>query len=347
MYGAIYLMKMSEQRKILSIGDSFAVTLPKQWSRANALKKGDVVSIKIQRDKTLNIIPGYGIHEKMRELHLLIDVNEDGRSIVRSIIAGFLDGYTSIKLTSKKFFSAEQIRAIREITSRLYMMITESEAGRIAIETLLDETKTAVTTSVERMHMITYSMSKDLLSSLRNENLNLVKTVVSFEDDVDNLMFLILRLIRLAAIQPSLANQFGLDPLDCLDIQTLVHRIERIADHVTIIAKSHIWLIENGISIPENLLSIIIRAAEIAFSSYNQSVESFLSKDVSYTNEIIDKESEIEELYMKITPMPYLDDDENKSSSLTQLVLIREGIRKISHYSADIAELTINRTYQS
>lgn len=347
MYEAINLMKMIEQRKILSIGDSFAITLPKQWSRANALKKGDVVSIKLQRDKTLNIIPGRGIHERKRELHLLIDVNEDRRSIVRSIIAGFLDGYNSITLTSKEFFSAEQLIAIREITSRLYMMITESEAGRIAIETLLDETKTAVTTSVERMHMITYSMCKDLLSSLQNENLNLAKTVVSFEDDVDNLMFLILRLIRLAAIQPSLANQYGLDPIDCLDTQTLVHRIERIADHVIIIAKSYIWLIENDVCIPENLLSIIIRAAETAFSSYNQSVESFLLKDVSHTNEIINKESEMEELYMKITPMPYLYDNENESSSLTQLVLIRESIRKISHYSADIAELTINRTYQS
>lgn len=337
---------MSEKRKILSLGDSLAVTLPKPWIRTNNLRKGEVVSMKVQRDQTLLIAPDSDAQERRRELHLLIDADESNRSVVRSIIAGFLDGYSSIKLTSGRFFSVDQQKAIREITNKLYMMIIKSSTSHIVIETLLNEWKISATSSIQRMHMITYSMCMDILNSLKKANLDLVKTMLSLENDVDQLMFFILRLIRLAAIEPSLARKLELDPLDCLDIQTLVHRIERIADHIEIIARSHIALIENEIHIPEKLLSTIIKAAEIAFSSYDRAVKSFLLKDVSQTNEIIDKEGEIEELYMKITPLPYLS-DENDTSSLTQLVLIRESIRKISHYSANIAELTINSTYIS
>ena len=51
--------------------------------------------------------------------------------------------------------------------------------------------------------------------------------------------------------------------------------------------------------IPEDLMSILISAAEIAFTSYDLSVQAFFSKDESSTNEIIDKEEEIEELFKK------------------------------------------------
>jgi len=327
----------------MALGASLVVTLPRAWLRANDLKKGEMVSVQVQRDQALLVSPVLGVKEEKRELHLLIEADEGVKSIVRSLIAGFLDGYSSIKLTSKRFFTVDQQNAIRDVTSRLYMMIIGSEANRIEIETLLDESKTSVFLSVERMHAITYSMCRDILNSLREPNLGLMKAMDPLESDVDHLMYLILRLIRQALIKPSLASQLQLDLPDCLDIQTLVHRIERIADHLKIIANSLIWLTEKDVRIPEDTLSTLVLTAEIAFSSYDLSVKSFLSKDVSRTNEIIDKEAEIGELYTKITPLPSFGDE--SALSLNQIILIRESIRKISHYSADIAELTIDRTY--
>lgn len=335
---------MSDQRKIMSLGASLVVTLPKPWVSANKLEKGETVSVKIQKDQTLLISPGPGFEGGKRELHLIIEPDESMSSIERNIIAGFLDGYTTIRLASKTFFSIDQQNAIRETSSKLYMMIVESEASHIVLETLLDESKMSVSTSIERMHVITYSMCRDVLNSLKEPNIGLIKTVISLENDVDRLMFLTLRLIRLAAIRPALAGQMGLDIIDCLDIQTLVHRIERIADHVAIIANSLIGLIERGAEIPEEVLETLVKAAGVAFSSYDQSVTSFILRDVSVTNEIINNETEIEDLYMKITPLQH-PGDLNDVSSISNIVLIRESIRKISHYAADIAELTINRTY--
>lgn len=142
----------------------------------------------------------------------------------------------------------------------------------------------------------------------------------------------------------SRARELKIDQLDCLDFQTLVHRIERIADHNTNIAKSVIALIESKMEIPEEMMSILIKAAEIAFTSYDNSVQSFLSKDVSNTNDIIDKEKEIEELFKKITPLPLFSDE---TYLLSHIIFIRESTKKICHYAADIAELAIDRTYKS
>jgi hypothetical protein len=48
-----------EQRKIMSLGrSSLVISLPKYWVELNELKQGDVVSIAINRDRSLAIFPG-------------------------------------------------------------------------------------------------------------------------------------------------------------------------------------------------------------------------------------------------------------------------------------------------
>jgi hypothetical protein len=84
------------------------------------------------------------------------------------------------------------------------------------------------------------------------------------------------------------------------------------------------------------------RAAEIAFSSYDQAVKGYLTKNVGQTNEIIDRKKLIDELYGGITPLTM----EAQPSVLSNIINIRESIKNISHHAARIAELTIDRAYR-
>lgn len=336
-----------EQRKIVALGkSSLVVSLPKTWLKRNNLDRGDRVSLDIQRDGSLVIHPVIDVREDKKEIHLYIKADENEDSIIRRIIGSYLDGYTAIKLTSAKIFTVSQQKAIRQIVGTLYMMIMESEASSILLQTLIDESKASVTSGIERMHIITYSMCRDILTSIKNWDEDLARSVVSLEDDVDQLMFLLLRLIRGAAISPSLANQLSLDTVDCLDYQTLVNRIERIADHNTNIANSVIALIEGNMNVPKKIMIALVRTAEIAFTSYDMAVQCFLSKDIAPTNGIIDKQKEIEEIYKEITPLPQFGEPD-ETSILSHIITIRESIMKISHHAADIAELTIDRAYKS
>ena len=122
------------------------------------------------------------------------------------------------------------------------MRIMESDAKNIYIQTLIDESKASVVSSLRRMHLISSSMCRDALSSMKNRDAKLARAVFTLDDDVDHFSFFLLRLLRSATIDPTLANQLELEPIDCMDFQTLVHRIEHVADHATNIAKNIIML---------------------------------------------------------------------------------------------------------
>jgi hypothetical protein len=51
--------------------------------------------------------------------------------------------------------------------------------------------------------------------------------------------------VRRAAVDPTLANQLAVGPIDCLDYQTLIHRIEQVSDQAANVAK-HIIMMEGG-----------------------------------------------------------------------------------------------------
>jgi phosphate uptake regulator len=335
-----------EQRKIMALGkSSLVVSIPKTWLKMNTLNRGDMVSMDIQSDGSLVVHPATTPKEKKKEIHLLVEAEEHEESIIRRIIGSYLNGYNIIKLTSAKIFTVNQQRAIRQIISTLYMMVMESEASSIILQTLIDESKASVVSGIERMHIITYSMSRDILRSIEDWDIELPRSVVSLEEDVDQLTYFLTRLIRGAALNPSLANQLGLDPLDCLDYQTLVHRIERIADHNTNIANSVIALIENEIEVPDDLLSTLTEAAKIAFTSYDEAVNGFLSKNIDLTNEIIDRQKKIMVLFKEITPLPRFGKSW-ETAPLSQIIAMRDSIKNISHHAADIAEVTIDRAYR-
>jgi phosphate uptake regulator len=335
---------MMEQRKLIPLGSSsYAITLPKDWVDRNRLEGGDVISVMVQRDGSLRVHPLDSYKEDISKVRLDVGTHDGPDSITRRIIGCYLDGYIHIELRAEKIFTPSQQEVIRSLLGRLYMMIIESDASRILLETLIDESRASVHSSVERMHIITHSMCRDTLEAFKEGNRELASSVMTLERDVDQLMFLLLRSIRCAAVNPVLANQLELDILDCLDYQSLIHAIEEVADHAYTMARSIISLIDKGLEPPERVKTILVEAAEIAFTSYNNAVKGYFSKDLEPTNEIIDNKKVITELYREITPMPRF--QESSTSLISNMIILRENIMSIGRHAADIAELTIDRAY--
>ena len=295
---------------------------------------------------SLFVYPSNGLPKEVRSIDIRLSAKESDASMTRKIIGAYMDGYTLVNLKSEKTFNPSQQAAIRRISGTLYMMIIESEASSITLEALIDEDRASVLSGVERIHLITYSMFRDTLNALKNGDKTLAESVIPLENDVDQLMFFLLRLIRSSAQNLSLGNRLGLDPLDCLEYQNLVQSIERVADHVSAMAKSTVELINNGVKLATNVSECLIKAAEIAFSSYDLAVRCFLSSDVEPTNEIIDSENIINNLCKELTPMPILD-EYKRTTALSEVISIRESIKRISQYASDIAETTIDRTYKN
>ena len=335
-----------EQRKVMSLGrSSLVISLPKHWTKLNELKQGDVVSLAVQRDRSLVVFPGTGRKRLSREITLHVDPDEKAIMIVRSIIACYLNGYSGIRLVSKKIFPVTQQRAIRRIVRILYMRIMESDAKSMHIVTLIDESKASVVSGIQRMHMIANSMCRDVLNSLKDQDATLAKTVYSLDDDVDHFSFFILRLLRRAALDPALANQLGLEPIDCLDLQTLVHRIEQVADCAANIAKHMIMLSQRQLRISRRLIELMLTAGNSSVDCYDRAVKAFFSKDTASSDEIIEQEKFIEKLDRGIASWAFLHEKKNPVI-ICATCSIRESIKRIAEYAADIAEINIDRSYK-
>lgn len=328
-------------RKIIPLGkSSLVITLPKEWLNLNNLIKGDRVDVSIQQNQSLLVRPEYDKEHKEEKISIIIEEGEPTDSIIRIIIGCYLNGYELITLNSRKIFSSRQQQVIRQTVKSLYLRIIESTSRKVIIQILMDESRASVLSGIERMHIITRAMCSDVLNSMRNWDVDLARSVVNLEDDVDQFLFFLLRLIRSSLIDPSLASQLGLELIDCLDWQTLIYRIENVADYTNKIAQAIIQLVESNIEIPQEILVALTKSAEIAFKSYSQAVEFFLSKTVDHSNRLIDNEKEVRSITEEITPFPTRIGDRE---TFFQLFTIRDNIWRISESVADIAELTIDR----
>lgn len=331
------------ERKIISLGrSSLVISLPKHWLTLNELKKGDAVSLAVQRDRSLVIFPSVKKKKGHKEIILHVDTDEKEILTVHRIIGCYLNGYSSIKIMSKKIFSVPQRKAIRNIVRMLYMRIMESDSKSMHIQTLIDERNASHELAIQRMHLISHSMCQDALNSLKDQDTMLAKAVVSLDDDVDHFSFFLLRLFRDAAQDSILANQLDIDPLDCMDYQTLVYRVERAADYSANIAKQLILLDGSQQEIPHQLLTLLFNAGTEAVNLYSEALTAFFSKNIATSVDIIEQEKKIEKLDRKIASMTFMTKQKNALIVCT-ICSIRGSIKGIAECAVDIAEIAINR----
>lgn len=333
-------------RKIMSLGrSSLVVSLPKHWVKLNELKRGDVVSLAVQRDRSLVIYPSAQKKKESEEIVLYVEPDEEQGLIVRKIIGCYLNGYSQFHVISKGIFSVPQRKAIRNVVRMLYMRIMEADSKSMRIQTLIDESKASIELAIRRMHLITYSMCQDMLNSLKNQDMMLAKSVFSLDDDVDHFSLFLLRLLRNAAQDPALANQLGVEPLDCMDFQALVHRVEHVADYSANIARHLIMLNGRQQKIPEELLSLMFAAGTEATNLYSGAVEAFFTKDIESSFKIIEQEKTIEKMDQEIASKTFMSPQKN-ALTVCAICSIRDCIKRIAEFAADIAEISVNRAYK-
>ena len=334
------------ERRIMSLGrSSMVISLPKNWMQLNELKKGDVVSYAIQRDRSLVVYPHAEKKATPKELTLRIGENEDETLITQKIIGPFLNGNSGITLISEKIFSVPQRKAIRNIAGRLYMRIMESNSQGVYIQTLTDESKASLEQAIQRMHLISHSMCEDAFTSLKNRDVALAKAVFSLDDDVDHFCFFLLRLLRNAAQDAALANELRVDPLDCMDHQTLVYRIEHTADYATDIARHIIMLDGAQQKMPDDVIELMVTAGTEAVDLYVKAVSAFFSKDIPFSVEIMKKQHRIEKLDQEIAAKAFTGKQKN-AKLVCAICTIRDNIKRIADCAANIAEISVNRAFK-
>ena len=224
------------------------------------------------------------------------------------------------------------------------MRIMECDAKSMHIVTLMDETQASVTSGIQRMLTISDSMFQDVLSSLENQDPMMAKTTLQLEDDVDHFSYFMLRLLRRAALDPAFANQLDIATSDCLDYQTLVYRIEQIADSVSNIARHIVMLRERRLKLSEPLIKLMVNAGKNAHTIYDQAVEAFFSNSARNAEAIIEHGKLVDKSDQEIATWAFLHEKKNPVL-ICATCSIRESIKKVAEYGREIALYTIHRSF--
>ncbi|MDW7990262.1 MAG: phosphate uptake regulator PhoU [Archaeoglobaceae archaeon] len=293
-----------EARKIFKSGKgSYILTLPKNWISNLGLKNGDYVYLEVEKEKII-----INAKEKKSKKATISCDTLGFDSILRRIIAYYLAGYDVLRLKINK---EEQRRAIAFASDLLIgAEIIEDLGNELELLVQLNPEKLNLDEILEKLFRICHGMLSDFVRCLFNFKKELISSIIFREDEVDRLVFLILRLT------------------DNVFLRAFSKTLERIADHIEIMAESLLVLGKKyEFDIAEEVPEI-----------FKSSCMSFLKKDINLADEILEK-IEIMQKHLLSFQNKLL--NFNKEEIL-HIKTIFDSFHRILAYSSDIAENTIN-----
>lgn len=340
-----------EVRKVQFTGRStYVLSLPKRWMHEMHLKVGDPVTISRESNNTLSIVPNeLRITGSNTEVTALVLQAESGSSLKRKVVSMYLSGYNMINLRSNtERINPSQRDAVREVVRRNLVgtEIIADASDLITIQILLRIPQLSVSTAIRRMFLISTAMHSDAMASLDEHNHELARTIIKSDDEVDRFSLYILRNLVIATRNEGIAQQIGLrDHSDCLSYRVAVRSIERVADHAAGIADKSLRI---KARVPRELFQKIDKMSKLSITLLTDAVEALLRRDYYLADSIVDKVDAIRSLENVI--ILFLDKEKNSTkvidheSTIVNIKLILQDIRRTAEHASDIAEAAMNQT---
>jgi len=323
-----------ELRKIQRTrGGTFFVTLPKEWALKNGIKRGSVVYTSITSNGRLIIDPRYDL----KPVPLTITI-KPSPYLSREIIGKYLLGYDVIRISAKDRITIEQREIVKETVSRLVgLEIIEEDNANIVIQCLLQPAALPPEKILRREYLISSGMLRDSMISLLQGDIQLAKSVIARDNEVDRLYFLVVRILRTIIQNPQLSEKLKVYPIDCLDYRLTASLVESVGDQASQIAEHTLGL--KGIKLPHNLITALQGLHESVNEAYQDAVAGFFSRSISLAESIRDKREEVENLCESAesacAKLP--------TEAYQRVISVISLINRIYDHSVDISDLTIPR----
>ena len=271
MHGSVQVYRRRVQ---LVGGSSLVVSLPKSWAREVGLGAGKEVVIEVLPDKTLRLYPSGRIEKQLQTYEIDVATEPDANVIVRRVMAGYVAGYTTIKL---KGLSKAPQKAVENALSLLRsktigLEVMDEDLDNLTLQCIVDTSFARVRDVVKRLVRVALSMHEDMLQCLKDTNncTSITSGIRERDDIADKLYLLLLRQLVNIVANPEEASRQQVTPAEALFLALIAKNIERIADYATNIAKivssaSKVKLGEDILKLYEETIQLLRDTAEILF----------------------------------------------------------------------------------
>ena len=335
--------RKEDVRRVQLTGKStYIISLPKKWVDEVGIEKGDSLTVIQLKDKTLLVVPkNIKQPEKIQEAIINVAPTEKIGSIIRKVVSHYLVGYNTIRLISRgNRITSLQRRTIKDFVRRKLVgteIISDSRAT-MTLQVLLIYPELSIHDALRRMYIISTSMHKDAIISLKELNRDLAQEVVSIDDEVDRFNFYIIRQLKSAVQDNNILKELGLNnPKDCLGFRLITKSVERIADHAVNIALNSLE-IKN--TIEKEVIEKLDHVSTYTTTLFDDAILSLYKQDYTLADDVVERKTQLDQYEVELLNLisRNMSDEEAKA----HLRLVFESIRRTVEYASDIAEIVLN-----
>ncbi len=323
-----------ELRKVQEMGGgTHLVSLPKAWVRRNKITKGATINIEETSDGRLLMSPFGASPNPTKEVKIPYP-SEYSELLINEVTGAYLLGYDLILLQGKDKISYHDRELVKRTVRQLVgLEIVEEDSKSMAVQFLLEPSTLEPEKIFRRVHMIARGMYVDAITALLDKEKDIVRPIVHRDEEVNRLYFLLVRLIRSAVLDSSLASRYRLTPIECLDYRVASNILETVGDYSVEFAKNAQKMSEIGATVGLESQFKIIR--ESLQGSQDLAVKSFLTRNTADAREVVKLYREITETVRDLERMM----GQQSPSAVHATIATASSIDKIARCQVDIADL--------
>jgi phosphate uptake regulator len=321
---------MSELRKVQRTpSGTFFVCLPKPWAERYGLKRGSVVALTETSDGKLLIDTEYAAEPSPRAITL-----KPGTYLSREIIGKYLLGFDILTVEAKDRISFEVRDTVKNAASRLIgLEIVEEDYSRIVMQCLLEPSSFPPEKILRRGYTIAAGMHHDVVNALVDGDINLARSIIARDDEVNRLHFLLVRILRTIIQNPSLTEKLGVRPIECLDYRLVASLVEAIGDECVRVAMKTVEL--KGTKLGEDLKKSLVGFHMVCFEAHENALKAFLAGDTGLAEDVRLIRAKTEKMSANIEKTAKL----QSLDALPHILAVASILMQIYEHSVDIADL--------
>ena len=269
------------ERRLQKIGSSILMSLPAEWIKTLGLKKGDILSIENNDDKSITIFPISNRNSQAKEIAIhLLDLSHE--KLINQIYGAYLLGYDIIKIIGRTQIDFENREIIKKAMRNLIgLEIVDEDGLNMTIQFLLDAHSMNISKILKQMSSIVSGMHKDIVNAMKTRDSEIDLLVRGRDDEVNRQYFLIVRLIRTAMMDRRLASSLDLSNIDILDYRIAANHLENAGDFISRLSSQLSGFFD------KIKYEKIIEANYLILEMQEKSVSGFITKDTEKSSHVV------------------------------------------------------------
>ncbi len=346
-YGIYHTGFVMESRKIQKVGVStLTISLPKEWTKAQDLQKGDQVFLEREGD-SLRLLAPEGARRRLERPvpEYVIDAQalDEPGMLERVIVGNYVLGRERLIVQSPSRLSSAHLEELRNVVRRLMGLgILEETGNRAVLQCSIEPSKFPIDSLIKRLYNLGKTMLEDAVEALVTRDRTLAEDALRREEDADMIYWLLVRLILSAQQDDALITKLGMENrLNNAGYRLIAKELETVADCGNTVAEAVLALLDAEAEIPPRILTSLAAHAAKAAGLYGDGLAALLTRDLKLANRTVEGGGEMEKRLGSF--MTHVFAEVREPVTLLGLKTIVDNLSRIAEYSHSIANVAINR----